>query len=60
MKVYDSVFDAVDDHMSLLIRDLFGSLAKPTVVVIPKQLGANDCGLYAIVENDPAALHFIH
>ena len=65
IKVYDSVFDSVDDHTALLITNLFGSLAKPTAVVIPKQLGSNGCGVYAIANaaaicygKDPAALHF--
>jgi len=38
----------VDDHTALLITNLFGSLAKPTTVVIPNQSGSNDCGVYAI------------
>ena len=39
VRVYDSVFDIVDDQTALLITNLFGSLAKPTAVVIPKQSG---------------------
>ena len=65
VKVYDSVFDVVDDHTALLTSNLFGSLAKPKAVEIPKQLGANDCGLYAIANGtalcfgkDPATLRF--
>ena len=65
VKVYDSVFDDVDDHTALLIRNIFGSLAKPKAVVIPKQLGEHECGLYAIANaaalcfgKDPATLHF--
>lgn len=65
VKVYDSVFDIVDDHTALLISNLFGSLAKPKAVKIPKQLGANDCGLYAIANaaalcfgKDPVTQHF--
>lgn len=65
VKVYDSIFDVVDDHTALLISNLFGSLAKPKVVKIPKQLNINDCGLYAIANaatlcfgKDPATLHF--
>ena len=59
------MFDAVDDHTTLLITNLFGSSAKPTAVVIPKQLGSNDCGVYAIANaavicfgKDPATVHF--
>ena len=55
----------MDDHTALLITNLFGSLAKPTAVVIPQQLGSNDSGVYAIANaaatcygKDPAALHF--
>ena len=65
VKVYDSIFDDVDDHTALLINNLFGSLAKPKAVKIPKQLGINDCGLYAIANaaalcfgKDPATLYF--
>ena len=65
IKVYDSVFDAVDDHTAFLISNLFESLAKPKAIEIPQQLGANDCGLYAIANAaalcfgmDPATLHF--
>ena len=39
VRVYDSVFDIVDDQTAQLITNLFGSLAKPTAVVIPKQSG---------------------
>ena len=59
------MFDVVDDDTAVLITNLFGSLAKPTAVVIPKQSGSNDCGLYAIANaaalcfgKDPAALRF--
>ena len=65
VKVYDSIFDVVDDHTALLISNLFGYLAKPKAVKIPKQLGINDCGLYAIAnvaalcfEKNPATLYF--
>ena len=65
VRVYDLVFDIVNDHTAQLITNLFGSLAKPTAVVIPKHLGSNDCGVYAIANaaaicfgKDPAALHF--
>ena len=58
-------FDVVDDHTTLLISNIFGSLAKPKAVVIPKQLGERECGLYAIANatalcfgKDPATLHF--
>ena len=65
VKVYDSIFDVVDNHTALLISNLFGSSAKPKAVKIPKQLGINDCGLYAIANaaalcfgKDPATLYF--
>ena len=65
VKVYDSVFDNVDDNTAQLITNLFGSLSKPTTVVIPKQLGSNDCGVYAIANaaalcfgKNPASLRF--
>ena len=65
VKVYDSIYDDVDDHTALLIRNIFGSLAKPKDVVIPNQLGEHECGLYAIANaaavcfgKDPATLHF--
>ena len=64
IKVYHSIFDVVDDHTALLISNL-GYLAKPKAVKIPKQLGINDCGLYAIANvaapcfgKDPATLYF--
>ena len=56
VKVYDSIFDVVDEHKALLISNLFGSLAKPKAVKIPKQLGINDCGLYAIANAATSAL----
>ena len=37
VKGYDSIYEKVDDHTALLITNLFGSLAKPTAVVIPVQ-----------------------
>ena len=65
VKVYDSVYDVVDGHTALLISNIFGTLAKPKSVVIPKQLGEHECGLYAIANaaalcfgKDPATLHF--
>jgi len=48
VEVYDSVYDDVNDHTAVLITNLFGSLAKPTVVVILKQLGSYDYGVHAI------------
>ena len=36
VKIYDSIFDVVDDHTALLISNLFGSIAKPKAVKIPK------------------------
>ena len=63
--IYDFVFDVVDDHTALLISNIFGSLAKPTAVIIPKQLGEHECGLYVIANavtfcfgKDSATLHF--
>ena len=41
VKVFDSVFDVIDDHTALLISNLYGSLANPKAVEISKQLGAN-------------------
>ena len=65
VKVYGSIYDVVDDHTALLISNLFGSLAKPKVVNIPKQLSINDCGLYAIANaaalcfgKDPTTVYF--
>ena len=65
VQAYDSMFDAVDDLTALLITNLFGSSAKPTVVVILKQLVSNDCGVHAIANvaaicfgKDPATLNF--
>lgn len=66
VKVYDSIFNVVDDHTALLISNLFGSLANPKAVKIQKQLSINDCGLYATANaaalcfgKDPATMHFI-
>ena len=65
VRVYDSVFNVVDDHTALLITNLFGSLAKPTAVVIPKQLRSNDCHVFVIANaatndfgKDATTLHF--
>ena len=67
VKVYDSVYHVVDDHIALIISNIFESLAKPKSVAIPKQLGERECGLYAIAGanaaalcfgKDPATLHF--
>ena len=65
VKVYDSVFDSADDHTTIVITNLFGSLAKTKTVKILKQSGASDCGLYAVANatalcfgKDPVILHF--
>ena len=48
VKVYDSIFDSVDDHTTVIITNLFGSLAKSKTAKIPKQSGASNCHLYTI------------
>ena len=65
VKVYDSVFDSVDDHIATVLTNLFGSLANFKSVKIPKQAGTSDCGLFAIANaaalcfgKNPAILHF--
>lgn len=65
MKVYDSLYESIDDGTHKVISNTFGSLATPYSVKTPKQSGVDDCGLYAIANatsiyhnQDPAVITF--
>ena len=48
VKIFDSAYSSIDEETSKLVCKLLGRLANITVVGIPKQLGGQDCGLFAI------------
>ena len=48
VKVYDSLYESIDDGTHKVISNIFGSLATPHSIETPKQSGVDDCGLYAI------------
>ena len=65
VKVFDSIYDSVDDGTKEVISNVFGSSAIPQSVKIAKQTGVDDCGLYAIANatcvcfgQDPALMKF--
>ena len=65
VKVFDSIYDSVDDGTKEVILNVFGSSAIPQCVKIEKQTGVDDCGLYAIANatcvcfgQDPALMKF--
>ena len=48
VKVYDSVYDAVDKETSKIISHLYGQTCSLETVAVEKQSGSNDCGHFAI------------
>lgn len=63
VKVYDSVFSQLDENTMVLVKEMFGP--RVNVVNTQKQLGPNDCGLFAIAymvsianEEDPAVVKY--
>ena len=48
VKIFDSAYSSIDEETSKLVYKLLGRLANITVVGIPKQLGGQDCGQFAI------------
>ena len=48
VKVYDSVYDTVDEETTNIIRKLSGGTCPLATVTIRKQIGSRDCGLFAI------------
>ena len=63
VKIFDSAYSSIDEETSKLVCKLLGRLANITVVGIPKQLGSQDCGIFAIAiatslatGSDPAEL----
>ena len=48
VKVYDSLYDRVDDATKRKIEKTFASKVKFVVPIVQKQLGFKDCGLFAI------------
>ena len=48
VKIFDSVYSSIEEETLKLACKLLGRLANITVVGIPKQLGGQDCGLFAI------------
>ena len=45
-KVFDSLYDSIDQTRSTLLLSLYGS--SPKIEKGPKQVGVRDCGVYAI------------
>jgi len=65
VKVFDSLYESIDDGTCKVISNIFGSLAVAQSVKISKQSGVDDCGLYAIAnatsicyDQDPAVIDF--
>ena len=65
VKVYDSMYDAVDEKTSKIISNLYGQTWSLESVTIEKQNGSNDCGLFAIAivtslcfGHDPSTIKF--
>lgn len=48
VKIFDSAYSSIDEETSKLVCKLLGRLANIMVVGIRKQLGGQDCGLFAI------------
>ena len=46
--VYDSLFDSVDANTTSILKKLFGPKVEVVVNNDEKQVGAEDCGLFAI------------
>jgi len=62
VKIFDSIYDCIDEDTCKIISNIFGSSAIPCTVKILKQSGVDDCGLFAIANaasicfgQDPAA-----
>ena len=65
VKVYDSVYNNIDDGTCKIISNVFGSLAALCNVNTSKQSGVDDCGLYAVAyatavchDQDPTVMNF--
>ena len=65
VKVYDSIYDDIDDGTCDIISSVFGSSAIPFSIKVHKQSGVGDCGLFAIANaasiccgQDPAVMTF--
>ena len=65
VKVYDSVYDHVDEETAIVINNLFGKECSIQVVKRQKQTGGRDCGLFAVCVStvlcfgkDPSILKF--
>ena len=65
VKVFDSVYDNIDDDTKEVISNVFGYSAIPQSVKIEIQDGVDDCGLFAIANatcvcfgQDPALMKF--
>ena len=46
--IYDSLYSSVDEETMVVLKRLFGCNMNVKMPVIQKQLGATDCGLFAI------------
>ena len=46
VKVYDSVFSQLDETTLHIVKEMFGPIVE--VVHTQKQMGSNDCGIFAI------------
>lgn len=60
--VYDSLFDSVDSNTTSILKQLFGPKVEVVVNNDKKQIGTEDCGLFAIAnciclanKNSPSA-----
>ena len=65
VQVYDSIYSSIDDETKRIIHNLFDPASLLELVKIPKQIGGQDCGLYAIAIStalafglDPAIITF--
>ena len=65
VQIYDSLFDTIDSQTKTVISNLFGSAANPKIIVVPRQAGIKDCGVFALANlitlcfrMNPADTHF--
>ena len=48
VQIYDSLFDTIDSQTKTVISNLFGSAANPEIIVVSRQAGIKDCGVFAL------------
>lgn len=46
--MYDSLYPSIDDKTRMLLQNLFTDEVTVKIEACPKQIGVDDCGVYAI------------